>query len=684
MQPTYIPPHGRKSPSRNDSSSAPQPNNSQNNDKNWQNNQYYPSSTYYGSNYSGQTFVRPPTGNKAIPIINPNNREIVQPPAASKDQEKPSSPIRIVDPTDQEKADDVDDNKADKQEREETVESKDVQETAAETNEANEIPEKKDDIESKVTKDASVEECTTQQEEPKGETDSKKAEPKEEIAPKEETESKDEAGLEQAEEKKDEEEQEEQKPVEEKVEVCKGDRIIYDIAFMMKFRDYKALPADINMAPFEDINTERSGNDRGGRSMSRRQTSERGRGPRAPGLAGEGMLRSGSSRGPRRQDSSGPGSPMDRQGSNRNRSSRGGKSRRAPKESREDGKDSVPSTPVEEVAPLQKSQNRWVPKVQSSETAEAKEEPELISQDMIKRKVKSLLNKLTLEKFDSISNQIWEFAKQSEKEDDSESLKTVIDLIFDKACDEPPFASMWAQLCKRLYELTSNNKEIKNVNILDKNNEVVCGGPLFRKYLLNRCQADFEKGWKHDLPKIDENDPNVMLTDEYYAAVKAKRRGLGLVKFIGELFKLQMLTDRVMKECLRTLCSDPKNPEDEETETMCKLLMTMGKVFDTSSLNNKQWLDVYFARMKEMYESKTLSSRVKFMILDVIDLRKSKWTLKRGNEVAPTTIAQIHEAAKKESEEKEKETMKRSGSSRSLGTPISRQGSSRNLASHSR
>lgn len=68
----------------------------------------------------------------------------------------------------------------------------------------------------------------------------------------------------------------------------------------------------------------------------------------------------------------------------------------------------------------------------------------------------------------------------------------------------------------------------------------------------------------------------------------------------------------------------------------------------------------------------------------MIDLRKSKWTLKRGNEVAPTTIAQIHEAAKKESEEKEKETMKRSGSSRSLGTPISRQGSSRNLASHSR
>lgn len=63
----------------------------------------------------------------------------------------------------------------------------------------------------------------------------------------------------------------------------------------------------------------------------------------------------------------------------------------------------------------------------------------------------------------------------------------------------------------------------------------------------------------------------------------------------------------------------------------------------------------------------------------MFDLRKSKWTLKRGNQPAPTTIAQIHEQAKKASEEKEKETMKRSGSSRGGNTsqPMSRQGSHR-------
>ncbi|KAG1460459.1 hypothetical protein G6F46_005631 [Rhizopus delemar] len=724
MQPTYIPPQTRESSnSRNNSASS------------YPSSQYYGSNNYGAANFNGQTFVRPPTGSKAIPIINPNNREVVQLPAATKESDSLSSqqlevskenadarPIKIVDPKEKEhdlegkenkeaetedikedenkdesleaetKKEDVIEIESNKEKVNEPKEEK-TENSIVDEEEKKEVEEMTDESEGKKIDDKEVvltEESKT--EESKTE-ESKTEESKTEESKAEKSKSEEPVDLKESNDKKEEEpekqaeELKEEKPVIPAPTRCKGDRVIYEIAFMMQFKDCKELPTGANLTPFEDMSTERP-NDRGGRSMSRRQTSERGRGPR--GLAGEAMLRSGSGRGPRRQDSSGPGSPggMERQGSNRNRSSRGGKSRRQPKEKDESGKDSAPSTPLEEVVPLVKSQNRWVPKVQSTETAPPKEgeEEELISQEMIMRKVKSLLNKLTLEKFESISNQIWDYAKQAEKEEDSLSLKTVIDLIFDKACDEPAFAVMWAQLAKKLYELTATNENIKNVNIIDeKTNKPSCGGPLYRKYLLNRCQADFHKGWKNDIPQIDENAADVMLTDEYYAAVKAKRRGLGLVQFIGELYKLRILSGNVMKECLRRLCSDTKTPGDEETETMCKLLTTVGQTFESSDINNKQWLDVYFARMKEMYESTTLSSRVKFMILDVMDLRKSRWTLKRGNaQAGPKTIAQIHEEAKKASEEKEKETMKRSGSSRSIGTPISRQGSARSIANLSR
>ena len=465
-------------------------------------------------------------------------------------------------------------------------------------------------------------------------------------------------------------------------------KITYDSAFLMQFQQL-CRETDEDLSAFQSIGDDSQGGDNK-RGMSRRQTSERGgRGPRTPGGSNDGMFRNNSRDGrgemgkfsggrqiSHRQGSNGPNSPgMERQGSHggRNRSGRGGGKGRPPRE-----QIGAPTIPLDQVVPLEKSDNRWVPQVgDTAPAADAeKSEDALISQEIIVRKIKSLLNKLTLEKFDSISNQIWEYARQSEKEDNGQSLRTVIQLIFDKACDEPNFGSMWAQLCKKLYELMQVDNNIKDVNIVDKKTgEAVSGGPLYRKYLLNRCQQEFEKGWKSDLPKIDESAPGeIMMTDEYYAAVKAKRQGLGLVQFIGELFKRQMLTDRVMTECLIKLCSNHTHPEDEETETMCKLLTTMGKTFDTSGRKNKEWLDTYFDRMNDMYKSDTLSSRVKFMILDVFDLRKSKWTLKRGNQPAPATIAQIHEQAKKANEEKE--TMKRTGSSRGNSShPVSRQNS---------
>lgn len=416
-------------------------------------------------------------------------------------------------------------------------------------------------------------------------------------------------------------------------------KIQYDPAFLLQFAPLCRETTE-DLSAFQNIGEDQG--DRGFRSgMKGRQSSERGRGPRTPSSPMDmGMFRHGSNgrmemgkfAGGRpishRTGSGshalpaaggGPGSPggMQREGSHggRSRSGRGGKGRHPPKEQEKQEKQEKqggPTIPPEQVAPLEKSENRWVPLALRKQREAEQSENGLPSDEIIIRKVKSLLNKLTLEKFDSISDQIWDYAKISEKEEDGRALRIVIQLTFEKACDEPPFAVMWAQLCRKMYD--SITDDIKDVNIKDNNGNPVCGVNLFRKYLLNRCQNDFERGWKTQIPKVDQSNPD-MMTDEYYAAVKAKRQGLGLVVFIGELFKRQMLTDRIMIQCLTRLCADPKNVEDEETETMCKLLTTIGKDLDSSNRRTKEWLDVYFERMKEMMESSNLSSRVKFMIM---------------------------------------------------------------------
>lgn len=355
-----------------------------------------------------------------------------------------------------------------------------------------------------------------------------------------------------------------------------------------------------------------------------------------------------------------------------------------------------PTIPLDQVVPLANSENRW------SRGASVKAD----SPEMVQRKVKALLNKLTLEKFDSISNQILEWANKSVSEQDGRTLRQVIQLIFEKATDEAAWSEMYARLCRKLMDEVS--PDVKDENLVTSDGEPVVGGLLFRKYLLNRCQEDFERGWAQrdtavaaakskeaeDKAKKDINEkaeaeakaaeergekPSAepkeaeLLSDEYYEAQKAKRRGLGLVRFIGELFKLSMLTERIMHVCIKKLLANATDPEEEEIESLCKLMTTVGKLLDTEKARGH--MDVYFQRMKEMSTNEAaINSRMRFMLIDVIELRESRWIPRHDNS-APKTIAQIHAEAAKQKQQQDAEN-----AMRARGGPISRGSSKRGQA----
>ncbi|GAN03422.1 eukaryotic initiation factor 4F subunit P130 [Mucor ambiguus] len=461
---------------------------------------------------------------------------------------------------------------------------------------------------------------------------------------------------------------------------------VYSIDFLLQFQQLCLdTDQDLSAINFKEM-------DAHSRSGSMRQPSDRGGGrggPRTPGasnLTGDTMFKMNSRDGRMEMGKFNMGRPltgrnnsshMERQGSHGG-SGRGGGSMRGGRGGGGSGmkvirnpailnQQGAPTIPMEQVAPLEKTENRWVPTV-ASQVAQPPAEGELMSQEYITRKVNALLNKLTMERFDSISAQIFEYARQSAKENDGRSLRTVMKLTFEKACDEPAFANMWARLCRSMYDAMTD--DIKDTSILDENNKPSSGILLFRKYLFNRCQVEFEKGWKVNMPEVDEVDG--MMTEEYYIAAKAKRQGLGLIQFIGELFKLEMLSERIMYGCMIKLCNDPTNAGDEEAESLCKLLTTIGKALDSKPKTAK-WVDIVIQRMKnEMVLSPKLTSRVKFMIQDLVDLRKDKWVPRiGGNQVGPTTIAKIHEMAEKAKEEKEAAAaaMKRNNSSRGQFIP---------------
>jgi translation initiation factor 4G len=322
----------------------------------------------------------------------------------------------------------------------------------------------------------------------------------------------------------------------------------------------------------------------------------------------------------------------------------------------------------EPVQPLEMSANRWTRKVPATE-------PD--SPEVVERKVKGLLNKLTMEKFDSISDQIINWANKSENEKDGRTITQVIKLVFEKAIDEVARSEMYARLCRKMMERISPN--VQDDGIKNTEGKPIAGGQLFRKHLLSRCQEDFERGWAAKdaaasaaAAKASEDEAAKkaaettgeaeLYSEEHYIAQKVRRRGLGLIQFIGELYKLQMLTERIMHECIKKLLGNVDNPEEEEIESLCRLLTTVGQLLD--NVKARAHMDIYFSRMKELIKSSNVSSRMHFMLQvriitfprlflwkdflithlqDLIELRERKW-IPRNQVAAPATIAQIHEA----------------------------------------
>lgn len=62
--------------------------------------------------------------------------------------------------------------------------------------------------------------------------------------------------------------------------------------------------------------------------------------------------------------------------------------------------------------------------------------------------------------------------------------------------------------------------------------------------------------------------------------MKARQRSLGNIRFIGELYKLKMLTARIMHGCVKKLlCST----DEESLECLCRLLTTVGKDLESET-----------------------------------------------------------------------------------------------------
>ncbi|THU56279.1 hypothetical protein C4D60_Mb11t15610 [Musa balbisiana] len=246
------------------------------------------------------------------------------------------------------------------------------------------------------------------------------------------------------------------------------------------------------------------------------------------------------------------------------------------------------------------------------------------------RRLKAILNKLTPQNFDRL------FAQVEEVEiDNAVTLTGVISQIFDKALLEPTFCEMYANFCFHLSAALPHFSE---------NNEMI----TFKRLLLNKCQEEFERGEREqaEANKVEEEGEIKQSKEEKeQKRLRARRRMLGNIRLIGELYKKKMLTERIMHECIKKLLGQHQNPDEEDVEALCKLISTIGEMIDHPKA--KDHMDAYFDMMMKLSTNQNLSSRVRFMLRDAIDLRKNNWQQRRKVE-GPKKIEEVHRDAAQE------------------------------------
>lgn len=252
-------------------------------------------------------------------------------------------------------------------------------------------------------------------------------------------------------------------------------------------------------------------------------------------------------------------------------------------------------------------------------------------EEKVKRTIKMTLNKLSPGNFERLKVQLLDQAKQSEA-----ILLLLSRGIFDKACSEVKFTELYAALCQfisREYAQFQQNSEGMDPA---RCKDVRTSQP-FKKNVLFVCQEVFEEDpSEHDFTGLTEEE---VLTKKS----TIKKRTLGNVRFIGELFKVGFISARTVLNCVYDLTHPMMKEEqdfrdidldevsEDKLEGATTLLRTGGCKFSEPKLKEKT---AYIMRFLEhIISSERLSQRVKFLLMvrnsqNTLDLHRQGWTQK--------------------------------------------------------
>ncbi|KAH9582341.1 MIF4G-like [Trypanosoma melophagium] len=246
--------------------------------------------------------------------------------------------------------------------------------------------------------------------------------------------------------------------------------------------------------------------------------------------------------------------------------------------------------------------------------------------EWVQRLVQGSLNKLSAANFDMMVGKLQTNIIFSTEE----TLNKTVELIFKKALEEPECSKWYAGVCYKLAEfevsLTVAAQPVEGKKFSKLRNAVV--GIAQEEFLSRR-----------KMPSSDR------LSEEEKEQLRSSfmRRKRANMKFIGELFMHKVLSHHTMMNIVQTIMQGEENdgdPASEDIEFLTELFLTIGESLDAIP-DVRPKLDGYFKKLEFLKDQEKYTARIRFKILDLIELRRDlNWEPRAAAAAAAaTTVA---------------------------------------------
>lgn len=200
------------------------------------------------------------------------------------------------------------------------------------------------------------------------------------------------------------------------------------------------------------------------------------------------------------------------------------------------------------------------------------------------------------------------------------TLAVVVRHIRRAASAHPEKAELLARVCLRVAEQLSS--DVCDEDIRDGEGKPLSGSRLFRVRLLQSCCFGFDLrlaalGLVDERLGEDAGQPEAAVCAMTEAARRksveeAKAQGSALVRFIGELVKMQLFPSRAVHKCIQSLLVVLEPLNIGAAEDACVLFTAAGRILDTPQARTH--MDIYLSRIESMAENLTCPWRLKRML----------------------------------------------------------------------